>query len=74
LLLGLTWTVGWHAGEKTLWKPVDFAIVKFNGEAPKIVEHVSHGKEGAPVGGTSGSAILLLDMKEQEVHELDPQT
>src|SRR6476661_1794409 len=31
LLLGLTLSAGLRAGEKTLWKPVAFAIFKFNG-------------------------------------------
>jgi hypothetical protein len=35
LLLGLSLGAGLEAGEKTLWKPVAFAIFKFNGEAPK---------------------------------------
>src|SRR6266478_4788312 len=73
LLLGLSLSIGLHAGEKTLWKPVAFAIVKFNGEAPKSFNMYHTEKKGLLLVHL-WKRYLLLNMKEQEVYELDPQT
>jgi hypothetical protein len=73
LLLGFSLSVGLQAGEKTLWKPVAFAIVKFNGEAPKSWNMYHSEKKGLLLVHL-WKRYLLLDMKEQEVHEIDPQT
>jgi hypothetical protein len=61
------------AAEKALWKPVAFAIVKFNGEAPKSWNMYHSEKKGLLLVHL-WKRYLLLDMKEQEVHEIDPQT
>lgn len=75
MLLGqaLAWNAGLQAAEKTLWKPVAFAIVKFNGEAPKSWNMYHSEKKGLLLMHL-WKRYLLLDMKEQEVYELDPQT
>jgi hypothetical protein len=73
LLLGLSLSVGLQAGEKTLWKPVAFAIVKFNGGAPKSWNMYHSEKKGLLLVHL-WKRYLLLNMKEQEVYELDPQT
>jgi len=75
MLLGqaLAWSAGLQAAEKTLWKPVAFAIVKFNGEAPKSWNMYHSEKKGLLLVHL-WKRYLLLDMKEQEVYELDPQT
>src|SRR6267378_4397622 len=73
LLLGLSLRVGLQAGEKTLWKPVAFAIVKFNGEAPKSWNMYHTEKKGLLLVQL-WKRYLLLNMKDQEVYEIDPQT
>jgi len=73
LLLGLCLSAGLLAGEKTLWKPVAFAIVKFNGEAPKSWNMYHTEKRGLLLVHL-WKRYLLLDLKEREVYELDPQT
>jgi hypothetical protein len=72
-LLVLSLSVGLPAGENTLWKPVAFAIVKFNGEAPKSWNMYHTEKKGLLLVHL-WKRYLLLDMKEREVYELDPQT
>jgi len=73
LLLSLFWIVGSHAAEKSLWKPVAFAIVKFNDEAPKSW-NLYHAEKKGLLLLHLWKRYLLLDMKEQEVYEIDPQT
>ena len=73
LLLGLFLNVASRAGEKTLWKPVAFAIVKFNGEAPKSWNMYHSEKKGLLLVQL-WKRYLLLNMKEREVYELDPLT
>jgi hypothetical protein len=73
LLFSLFLIDGSHAAEKTIWKPVAFAIVKFNGEAPKSW-NMYHGEKKGLLLVHLWKRYLLLDMKEQEVYEIDPQT
>ena len=73
LALVLALSTGLRAAEKALWKPVAFAIVKFNGEAPKSWNMYHSGKKGLLLVHL-WKRYLLLNIKEQEVYELDPQT
>ena len=59
--------------KKFLWKPVVFAIVKFNDEAPKSWNIYHTDKKGLLLVHL-WKRYLLLDMKEQEAFEIDPQT
>jgi hypothetical protein len=59
--------------KKLLWKPVEFAIVKFNDEAPKSWSMYHTEKKGLLLLHL-WKRYLLIDMKEQEVYEIDPQT
>jgi len=59
--------------EKTLWKPVQFAIVRFNGEAPQTW-NIYHYEKRANLLVKIWKRYLYLDMKEAEVYEVDPQT
>jgi hypothetical protein len=61
------------AGEKNIWKSVDFAIVKFNDEAPKSW-NIYHTEKKGLLLVHLWKRYLLVDMKEQEVYEIDPQT
>jgi hypothetical protein len=58
---------------KLLWKSVGFAIVKFNDEAPKSW-NIYHTEKKGLLLVHLWKRYLLIDMKEQEVYEIDPQT
>jgi hypothetical protein len=58
---------------KLTWKPVSFAIVKFNDEAPKSWNIYHTDKKGILLVRL-WKRYLLVDMKEEEAFEIDPQT
>ena len=58
---------------KLVWKPVSFAIVKFNDEAPKSW-NIYHTEKKGILLVHLWKRYLLVDMKEQEAFEIDPQT
>lgn len=62
-----------RAAQKTVWKSVEFAIVKFNDEAPKSW-NIYHTEKKGLLLVQLWKRYLLVDMKEQEVYEIDPQT
>ena len=62
-----------QAQKKQLWKSVEFAIVKFNDEAPKSWSMYHTEKKGLLLVRI-WKRYLLVDAKEQEVYEIDPQT
>jgi len=59
--------------KKQVWKSVEFAIVKFNDEAPKSWGMYHTEKKGLLLVRI-WKRYLLVDVKEQEVYEIDPQT
>ena len=59
--------------KKIAWKSVEFAIVKFNDEAPKSWGMYHTEKKGLLLVRL-WKRYLLVDVKEQEVYEVDPQT
>ena len=59
--------------KKPVWKSVEFAIVKFNDEAPKSWNLYHTEKKGVLLLRL-WKRYLLVDVKEQEVYEIDPQT
>ncbi|MGA2095832.1 MAG: hypothetical protein ABSH39_06005 [Candidatus Acidiferrum sp.] len=59
--------------KKPLWKPVDFAILRFNDEAPKDW-NIYHTEKRGLVLLKLWKRYLFLDLKEQEVYEIDPET
>ncbi len=61
------------AGNPNLWKPVAFAIVKFNDEAPKSW-NIYHTERKGLLLVHLWKRYLLVDTKEQEAYEIDPQT
>jgi hypothetical protein len=73
LLLALALCVGSPADEKTVWKSVVFAIVKFNDEAPKSW-NIYHTEKKGLLLVHLWKRYLFVDMKEEEVYEVDPQT
>jgi hypothetical protein len=56
-----------------LWKSVGFAIVKFNDVAPKSW-NIYHTEKKGLLLVHLWKRYLLVDMKEQEAYEIDPQT
>jgi hypothetical protein len=61
------------AAEKATWKPVEFAIVRFNDDAPASW-NIYHGEKRGVLLVRLWKRYLLVDVKEQEVYEVDPQT
>lgn len=59
--------------KKALWKQVQFAIVRFNDEAPQSWNIYHTDKHGVLLVKL-WKRYLLLDLKEQEAYEVDPQT
>jgi hypothetical protein len=59
--------------KKQLWKPVEFAIVRFNDEAPQSWNIYHTDKRGLLLLRL-WKRYIFLDMKEQEAYEVDPET
>jgi hypothetical protein len=58
--------------KKTVWKPVQFAIVRFNGGAPQSWNIYHFGKH-ANLLVRIWKRYLYIDTKEGEVYDIDPQ-
>ena len=58
---------------KQTWKPVAFAIIKYNDEAPKSWNLYRTEKKGLLLLRL-WKRCLLVDMKEEEVYDVDPGT
>jgi hypothetical protein len=61
------------AEKKLVWKSVGFAIVKFNDQAPKSW-NIYHTEKKGLLLIHLWKRYLLIDVKEQEAYEIDPQT
>lgn len=61
------------ADKKSVWKSVEFAIVRFNDEAPQTW-NIYHTEKRGILLVKLWKRYLLVDIKEQEVYEVDPQT
>jgi hypothetical protein len=59
--------------EKKVWKSVQFAIVRFNDEAPRTW-NIYHTEKKGVLLVNLWKRYLLVDLKIQEVYEIDPQT
>ncbi len=62
-----------QAQGKPVWKSVEFAIVKFNDEAPKSWSLYHTEKKGLLLLHL-WKRYLLVNVKDEEVYEIDPQT
>ena len=60
------------ADQKAVWKPVQFAIVRFNDDAPKSW-NIYHGEKRGVLLVRLWKRFMLVDLKEQEVYEVDPE-
>jgi hypothetical protein len=61
-----------YCGEKAVWKPVQFAILRFNDDAPASW-NMYHGEKRGVLLVRLWKRYMLVDMKEQEVYEVDPE-
>ena len=61
------------AEKKILWKPVPFAIVRYNDEAPASW-NLYHAEKSGLLLLRLWKRCLLIDRAEQEVYDIDPQT
>jgi hypothetical protein len=61
------------AGEKAVWKPVQFAIVRYNDDAPASW-NIYHGEKRGILLVRLWRRYLLVNVQEQEVFEIDPAT
>ena len=61
------------AGEKAVWKPVQFAIVRYNDDAPASW-NIYHGEKRGILLVRLWRRYLLVNVQEEEVFEIDPAT
>ena len=74
LLLGASlWSpVAIAAGDKSLWKPVQFAIVRYNDDAPASW-NLYHGEKRGVLLMRLWKRYLLVNVPDQEVYDIDPE-
>lgn len=72
IFVGTLAGVGTSAEQKVVWKPVQFAIVRFNEDAPKSW-NIYHGDKRGVLLVRLWKRFMLVDLKEQEVYEVDPE-
>ena len=56
-----------------VWKPVQFAIVRFNEAAPQTW-NIYHAEKHESLLIKLWKRYLLMDLKEQEIYDVDPQS
>jgi hypothetical protein len=61
-----------RAGEKAVWKPVGFAIVRYNDDAPRSW-NIYHGEKKGLLLLHLWKRYLLVNVQEEEVYDVDPQ-
>jgi hypothetical protein len=72
LVFGVLANVAAGAGEKSVWKSVQFAIVRYNDDAPASW-NMYHGEKRGVLLLRLWRRFLLVNVQEQEVYELDPE-
>jgi hypothetical protein len=73
VLLLVVCGVVFAAGEKVVWKPVEFAIVRYNDDAPASW-NMYHGEKKGQLLLRLWRRYLFLNLQEEEVYEIDPTT
>lgn len=73
IILLLVSSLTFAVPQKQHWKSVEFAIVKFNDEAPKSWSMYHTEKKGVLLLRL-WKRYLLVNVKDEEVYEIDPQT
>jgi hypothetical protein len=73
LVLG---TVAWSslaiAADKAVWKPVQFAILRYNDDAPASW-NIYHGEKRGVLLVRLWKRYMLVNVQEQEVYDIDPE-
>ena len=59
------------AGEKSIWKPVQFAIVRYNDDAPASW-NIYHGEKRGVLLVRLWKRYMLVNVQDQEVYDIDP--
>src|ERR1700694_4843917 len=59
------------SADQKVWKPVQFAIVRFNDDAPASW-NIYHGEKRGVLLVRLWKRYMLVDVKEQEVFDVDP--
>jgi hypothetical protein len=59
------------AGEKSVWKPVQFAIVHYNDDAPASW-NIYHGEKRGVLLVRLWKRYMLINVQDQEVYDIDP--
>jgi hypothetical protein len=62
-----------YSGEKIVWKPVQFAILRFNDDSPASW-NMYHGEKRGVLLLRLWKRYMLVNVNEQEVYEVDPAT
>ncbi len=60
------------AGDKAVWKPVQFAIVRYNDDAPASW-NIYHGEKRGVLLVRLWKRYMLVNVQEQEVYDIDPE-
>lgn len=60
------------AEKKQVWKPVQFAIVRFNEDAPKSW-NIYHGEKRGVLLVRLWKRYMLVNIADQEVYDIDPE-
>jgi hypothetical protein len=71
LLLFASGEMAIGAGEKAVWKPVQFAILRYNDDAPASW-NMYHGEKKGVLLVRLWKRYLLLNVQEQEAYDVDP--
>jgi hypothetical protein len=73
LVLG---TVAWSSlaipADKAVWKPVQFAILRYNDDAPASW-NIYHGEKRGVLLVRLWKRYMLVNVQEQEVYDIDPE-
>lgn len=71
LALGLFAAHALAAGETSVWKPVQFAIVRYNDDAPASW-NIYHGEKRGVLLVRLWKRYMLVNVQDQEVYDIDP--
>ena len=71
LALGMLAWSAVAAGGKSVWKPVQFAIVRYNDDAPASW-NIYHGEKRGVLLVRLWKRYMLVNVQDQEVYDIDP--
>jgi hypothetical protein len=71
LALGMATWYAVAAGQKSVWKPVQFAIVRYNDDAPASW-NIYHGEKRGVLLVRLWKRYMLVNVQDQEAYDIDP--